>query len=524
MSNKSLFRYLICVFLLCVGMWSCTSPDPSPNTAVVGLRGDVDSFNELNAADSDALQMIKHLLFLSLMRLNEDLEHVPYLATSWEVSDDGRQVTFFLRNDVQWSDGEPTTADDVLFTYRTMTDPEVAYPAVSRFDLVDRAEKLDDFTVRFVLTQPYPNMLFDLNFPILPQHILGPLSPDERLTSSFNRKPVSNGPFVPHEWQANRAIVFHAFEQFALEKPRLERLIFSIIPDENVLLANLRNQTVDVVPRVSPDQLNSIQSDPHIRITSFEGKRFTFVGWNTARPLFSTLVRRALTHAINKQEIISTLLNGYGQPAIGPLTSMAWAYDSTLQDISYNPERARELLAEAGWIDRDADGTLENNDKEFEFTLKINIGSQQRQDVAVLVQSQLAAIGVRVRIERVEWNLFIDQVFGQKEFDAVVLTWDSNFTVDPKPLWHSKAITKGYNFVSYRNPKVDSLISAARYTASRELALPLWSEFQQIVINDCPYTFLFIPDEIIAYNRRLRGTEFDVRGFLTNSWQWSIEE
>ncbi len=502
----------------------CTHSEHSQqNNVVIGLRGDVDSFNELNASDSDALQIIDHMLFMSLIKLNEQFEHVPDLAKEWKITESGRRVTFVLRDDVLWSDGAPTTADDVVFTYNAMTNPDVAYPAVSRFDLVNKVEKVDDYTLQFYLTRAYPDVLYDLSFPILPKHVLDTLSVDELLTSSFNRNPIGNGPYVLQEWQANRAISFKASDQYVYGRPAIDRITFTIIPDEHVLLANLLSHDVDLVPRISPDNLNLLESDSDINITTFEGKRFTFVGWNTARPVFSLPIRRALSHAIKKQEIISALLGGYGKPAIGPLTSVAWAFDSSLQDIPYNPSLAKRLLAENGWQDRNGDGVREKNGKEFIFTLKINVGSQQRQDIAVLVQSQLAEIGVQVKIQRVEWNLFLDQVFGKKEFDAVVLTWDSDFTVDPTPLWHSQSIENGYNFVSYANERVDMLIEKARQAPSQEQAQPLWSEFQQIVINDCPYTFLFIPDEIISYTNRLSHTEFDLRGYLANCSNWAVK-
>ncbi len=508
------------IISLCV----CSAPKNNrKHSVVIGIRGDIDSFNELNASDSDALEIIDHMLFMSLMHLDEHLQPAPDLAKEWQFSDEGRTLTFVLRDDVMWSDGEPTTADDVIFTYNTMTDPQVAYPAVSRFELVESVEKVDDYTLRFHLERAYPDVLYDLSFPVIPKHVLDTLSVEERVTSDFNRHPIGNGPFVLQQWQADRAIIFQANEAYVYGRPKVDRITFTIIPDENVLLANLLAHDVDIVPRISPDNLELLKSDANVKITSFEGKRFTFIGWNTARPMFSRPIRRALTYAIDKDEIISVLLGGYGKPAIGPLTSVAWAFDSTLQDIPFNPGAAKALLAQNGWQDHDGDGILDKNGQDFQFTLKINVGSQQRQDISVLVQSQLAKIGVQVNIQRLEWNLFLDQVFGQKDFDAVVLTWDSNFTVDPTPLWHSDAIENGYNFVSYANPTIDSLMQKARNASSQEEAQPLWSTFQQIIINDCPYTFLFIPDEIIAYNSALKNAEFDLRGYLANCEQWSVE-
>ncbi len=497
---------------------------PIRDTVVIGLSGDIDSLNELTAADSDALQIIKNMLFMTLTRLDKRMQFIPCLAKRWEFSDNRRLLTFYLRQDVNWADGLKTTAEDVLFTYKLMVNPDVAYPAASRFELIKSVEKIDDFTIQFQLVHAYPDVLLDLQFPILPEHILGNLSPKQVLTSSFNRRPVGNGPFILQKWEANKAIYFAANKDFALGEPALDRIIFSIIPEETVLMTNLLTHKIDIIPRVSHEQLSKIENDQAIKTTRFESNKFTFIGWNGKNPVFTKPVRKALTSAINKNEIINTLLHGYGKPAIGPLTPMAWAFDSTLKDIKYDLVKAKSILADEGWFDSDDDGILEKNDKKLAFTIKVNSDSRQHQAVAVMVQAQLQKLGVKVNIERLQWNLFIEHVFKRKSFDAVVMTWESDLTVNPTPLWHSSAIKDGYNFVSYDTPRVDLLLEQARSAPDQEKARPLWREFQQIIIDDCPYTFLFVPDDIVAYNTRLANVEFDVRGFLSNVQYWKIQE
>ena len=488
-------------------------------TVFIGIRADFDSLNELNAADTDALQVIKYMLFMPLTRLDQDLNFEPYLAEKWELSENNRAVTFFLRKDVRWTDGRQTTAKDVLFTYDIATNPEVAYPAASRFDLVDRVVLVDDYTVRFELKKAYPDVLYDLQMPILPAHILESLSPENLLTTPFNRQPIGNGPFILAEWKANESIVFTANQEFPLGPPKLDRVVFSVIPDESILLTNLQAGTVDLVPRLTPENVRQLKSS-EITIRSFPGRIFTFVGWNLDRPILSRPVRRAFTHAISKKEIIETLLQGYGKPAIGPLTPMAWAYNEKQQDVPYDPAKAGELLSREGWIDRNGDGIRDKSADPLEITIKVNSASRLRQDVAVLIQAQLKKIGVRVRIQQLEWNVFIDQVFQESDFDGVILAWDTDFTVNPTDLWHSDAIKNGYNFVSYDNVRIDELLELGRNAANRETAQPYWDEFQQTIINDCPYTFLFIQDNIVAFNDRLQGCVFDLRSLLVNIHDW----
>jgi peptide/nickel transport system substrate-binding protein len=501
---------------------SCSNPLPrAKDTVVIGIRADLKTLNELNAADTDALQIIQHMLFMPLTRLDTDLNFTPWLAERWEFSELNTVLTYFLRDDVFWTDGAKTTAADVLFTYEIATNPDVAYPAASRFDLIDHIDMVDERTVRVHLKKAYPDILYDMQIPILPKHILGDLPVDSLLTSSFNRQPVGNGPFQLSEWKANQAIIFEANKNFCFGAPNLQRVVFSIIPDENMLLTNLQNGTIDLMPRLTPENSAQIKS-PNIVVESFAGKNFTFIGWNLKRTHLTRRVRRALSYAINKNEIIESLLGGYGHPANGPLTPMAWAFDNKLQDLEFDIELAQQLLQAEGWRDSDKNGIIDKNGTPFELSLKVNSDSRLRQDVAVLVQAQLKNIGVKVNIERVEWNLFIEHIFQNADFDAMILAWDSDFTVNPTPLWHSDAIANGYNFVSYVNPRVDELLTLGRNAADQQRAQPYWSEFQQIIIDDCPYTFLFIQDNIVAYNKRLQGCEFDVRSLYVNIHEWSI--
>ncbi len=510
------------MMLLWPPLWGQEDSSRYGGTVLIGLKGDFDSLNELRAADSDALQVIQFMLFRSLTRLDEHLQFAPDLAQSWRFSHGDSVVTFELRRDVRWSDGVPTTAEDVWFTWRLAIDPEVGYPAASRFDLVDTVIVAGRYEVQFRLRRPYPDVLYDLQMPILPKHVLEKIPPDSLSAAPFNRQPIGNGPFILKEWKANRRVVLEANPNYPPQRPYLNRVVFTIIPDETVLLNSLLTGEVDVVPSLTPLGFRQAQEHPQVRAIRYQGRNFTFVGWNNRHPFFTVQVRRALTHAINKQEIIQTLLQGFAQPANGPLLPFVWAYDPELPTLEFDPEKARRLLAEAGWQDTDGDGVREKNGQPFEFSLKTNAGNQIRRDVAVMIQAQLRQIGVRVNVDIVEWNLLIRQVFGEKDFDALILGWDADFTVNPAPLWHCRAIEEGYNLVSYCNPRVDSLLELGRSISDRERARPIWGEFQRIIVEEAPYTFLFIPDQLAGVRRRVHGVDMDVRGFLAGITGWWI--
>jgi len=491
-------------------------------TVVIGMRADFDSFNELNASDSDALRVINDLLFMRLTRLDENFEIVPHLAESWDFSEDHTILTYHLRDDVTWTDGTQTTAEDVLFTYQMAVHPQVAYPAVSRFDLTDRVEVIDPYTVRFTFKKDYPDALFDTQIPILPKHRFQDIPPEKISQSEFSRNPVGNGPFRLVEWMANRHVIFEFNPQFALGRPAIDRVIFSIIPDESTMLTNLITGTIDIVPSLSSQDYNRIQTIENLQELRFDGMGYTFIAWNQARSLFTKSVCRALTHAIDKREIITTLLEGYGKPAKGPLLPVVWAYDEDIEDLPFDPAASRNMLRNEGWEDTDGDGFLDKGDRRLELTIKTNTGSQVRRDVAVMIQAQLKRIGIKVNVQIVEFNLLLDQVFGEKDFDALVSGWDADFTVNPTDLFHSKAILNGYNFVSYASPRIDALLEMGREISDRKEAKTYWAEFQKRIIEDCPYTFLFITEKLAGHNKRIGGVKMDARGFLSNITEWQI--
>lgn len=528
-----LVYFLVLFLLTCCSKRNDTQPR---GAAVIGISGDFDSFNELNAASSDALQAIQYLLFMSLTTLDENLQFAPQLAESWEFAPGDTLLTFHLRKDVFWTDGVPTTSHDVLFTYQLAIDTTVAYPAASRFDQTAKVEVIDDFTVRFHFKRPYPDALFDTQMPILPKHLLEKIPRAEMAACEFNRKPVGNGPFKLAEWQANQRVVFEANPNYALGRPKLDRLVFQIIPEETVLMTNLLTGKSDMISSLTPLAFKQMEDrarraegrgqdaegDPPIRTVRYPGRNYAFIGWNNARPLFAKRVRQALTMAIDKKEIINTLLEGCGQPAIGPLLPFNWAYDKNLRDFPFDPAAAQNLLQQEGWRDSDGDGILDKQGKKLEFSLKTNADNQLRRDIAVMVQAQLKKIGVQANVEAVEWNLLLQQVFEQRDFDALISAWDADFAVNPSPLWHSAAIANGYNIVSYRNARVDSLLDQARRIADRRVAEPLWYEFQKIIVEDSPYTFLFAQERLAAVSPRVQNVKMDVRSWLANIGEWRI--
>ncbi len=499
--------------------------NPSSQVAVIGLTSDFDTFLELGTANSDALHVIEEMLFLTLCELDEKLDLQPRLAKSWQTSADGKAVTFTLRDDVTWSDGQATTAEDVLFTYQLARHPQVAYTGRDRLAEVDTVIVIDSKTIRFNFKKSYPDALLDLQIPILPKHILALVPPEQIRQCAFNRQPVGNGPFVLKEWRANDRVVFAANDRYFGGRPKLDRVVFRIVPEETVLLAGVRTGEIDLLPYVAPNKISEIAHTSELRVIKYPDRGYSFLAFNLQRPIFADRrVRQAISKAIHRRNLIEVLLNGNGRLIPGPIPPYFWAYDETLPTDVFNADAADELLNLAGWADRNEDGVREKGGQALTFTMKTNADNKLRSDALVMIQADLQKAGVQAQPELLEFGKLVEEVLQRRNFDTVLLSWKTGYAVDPSQVWHSEAIKNGYNLGSYSNPRVDSLLVAARQESDRAKAKPLWCAFQRLVAEDCPYVFLYNQENPAVVRQRLQNVKMDMRGYLINVEEWLVAD
>ena len=498
-------------------------PPVQGGTAVVSRVSDFDAFNQFTSTDFDTGQVLRYLLYMPLVRLDAEMNYEPYLAESMALSEDGLALTFRLRPDVTWHDGTPVTADDVVWSAETYMNPDLAFANSQYFQFIDRVEKVDDATVVFHFNARHSDALADfLEWTPMPRHLLQDVGPAEMRNAPFNRNPVGNGPFRFVSWTPNQQAVFEAYPEFALGPPHLDRIVFRVIPEQTTELAELLTGRVDMIRAVPPSESKRVEQTPGVRLLSYPSRSYTFLAWNTKDPLFSdATVRRALTLAIDRQRIVDALLFGYGRVATSDVLPFQWQFNEEMEPWPYDPERARQLLAEAGWSDSDGDGVLDRDGRPFRFTLETNQGNDLREDIIVIVQSNLKEVGIDVQPRLAEWNTLTDRL-KQKDFQAVVSGWSVDFKFDPSETLGCDAGV--YNYPSYCNPRADSLVQQALTTLDQEEARPLWMEYQRIIHEEQPYTFLYYLDERLGLSARLQGVEADARGNLVSAKDWWIAE
>jgi peptide/nickel transport system substrate-binding protein len=506
-------------------------------TLVVSASGELDQgMNAFTTSDYGAVQ---HQLFVNLMTLiqyDEELEPVPYLAESWEVAPDTTSVTFRLRDDVSWHDGTPTTARDVAFTYLRVTDPATAYPNAAFWDDYvvgeEGVEVVDSFTVRVRLARPHAGFMDPWRtLAVMPAHLLEEVPPAELAGHPFGtRCPVGNGPFVFDDHRPQERWSFVANPAFPTDlggRPFVDRYVFRIISEPTTQLTELLNGRTDVYISPPADHAERIREAPHLELLSFVFRDYVFVAWNARRPaLADPRVRRALTLGIDRSEIVEALLGPYGTVANTGVPPFHWAYDPAFEDaLPHDPQAARELLEAAGWVDRDDDGVRENGAGEpLRIGVKYNRGNQQRQSLAEIMQAQLADVGVEIVPEVVEWGTLLDQINDpeRRDFDGVVLGWANEFKLDDRDLFHSERIDQPSAWAGTRNPELDRLMDSLPRLMDREEARPVWSRYQEALIQEQPFTFLYFRQRLEGVNRRLRDVEMDVRGEWISIKDWWI--
>ena len=536
--KRSAAKALWLAFGLVIVLAACSGPDRDEGTVAVRHGQDVAAYGDILVegsigdasnlipvlATDNASHSISGLIFNGLVKYDRDLNIVGDLAESWDISKDGLVITFHLRKGVRWHDGQPFTAEDVLFTYRLTIDPKTPTAYAGDFLKVKKAEVLDAHTFRVTYDKPFAPALMSWGSSVMPKHLL---EGKDVTKSPLARHPIGTGPYRFKEWKTGQKIVLVYNPDYFEGRPFLDGRIMRIIPDMATMFLELRARGIDqmgLTPLQYTRQTENQYFRTHFRKYRYLSFSYTYLGFNLQNPMFADRkVRQALACAVNKEELIDGVLLGLGKEASGPFKPGTWQHNADVKRFPFDPKKTLELLAEAGWRDTDGDGILDKKGQRFEFELLVNQGNEVRAKTAEIVQRRLAEVGISVKIRVIEWAAFIKEFINKRRFDAVILGWTIPMDPDLYDVWHSsKTGPSELNFISYKNEEVDALLESGRSTFDRAERKRCYDRIQVILAEDQPYIFLYVPDALPIFNARVRGIDPAPIGIGHNVIRWYV--
>lgn len=547
------FKKIICLLIFIPLLISCKPEKPEvTNRIVIALNADVETINPLYAFTVDE-GTLTETLFLSLIQFEwnnniGDLIPKQMLAESWQWANDSSFVIFDLRNDVYWSDGHKFSAFDVVYSFDLYSDPKVQsrlYGSFKNFytddqnhvDTAKTFEILSPTKIKIKFFRGSSPSLLDVIFPILPKHVYEKINRESIPTAEINFNPITCSGYKLKKWERNQMIVLEANKKsFLYKNGMIDEVLFKIVPDYNSRLIQLNKGEIDFCELIQPADAADLKKQKNLIIKPVTGREYDYIGWNNIdgdyynktkniRPnkLFgSSKVRLALSYAVNRQEILSEYLNDYGQAAVTPVSPIFKSYfDETLKPIEFNPHKAKELLKEEGWQDLNKDGFLEKGNTNFNFTLFIPSGNPLREYASTIIKNNLKAVGIEMRVEKLELGAFIDNVI-EKKIDAWMASWYIQVPLELKSYWYSDLEKTPLNFSCYRNNDADRIMEKIEASMPSEEKINLIKKFQGLIYADQPAAFLYWTDNIIVHNRKMIDLTIDPLGAIQKIWEWRI--
>lgn len=463
---------------------------------------------------SDTDRDLTTLLYSGLMRLSAKDQLIPDLAENYSISEDGVTYTFNLRKDAVFHDDVPVTADDVIFTIKTIQDPAFKSPQLSHWDGVI-AEKVDQHTVTFTLAQAYNPFLYNTTVGILPIHLWQDVPAEEFAFHILNNQPIGSGPFELSRIERHRSgipsqYILKSFDKFTLSKPFIETFELNFYRNYEDALEALQNRSIDSLHGISSRSAYAVENtDEHmIHRISLPRAFGVFLNQSEAPALENTQVRRALSYAINRQSLINNVLSGYGKPLFGPIPQSLVDFTVHTPEIPElsasstfnNPQldTALSLLSEAGW-ERNTNGIIHKADNEEEI-LSLSLVTNSIPELvqsAEFVAKQWKTLGINVDLQIYEPNDVTQNVIRTRDFQSLLFGQVLDRNLDLYAFWHSsQRHDPGLNISGYANITVDKRLEEIRtlnHTAEREEKI---KEIEDEVVTDMPVIFLYSPELI----------------------------
>lgn len=505
-----------------------------------GVIGEPRHINPLLSQTNDADRDLASLIYSGLLKYNEQGKLIPDLAKSYEISSDGLTFTIYLKENVTWHDRQPVTAEDVIFTIHTAQNPD--YGSLQRINWQGvTVEKVNDTTVRFILKNKYAQFLSNLTLGIMPKHVWQDVKPINFSLSDSNLKPVGSGSFMFKKYRKDvlgriRAYELKSNEYYYDSKPYIDTIELKFYDTEEEMISDFNRNNIQSIGSISPKNIKKIKFKQRLTIQEIRMPRYFAVFFNPGQNkiLENKNVRLALSHATDKQQIINTILSGYGTPVNSPLIDGVLDINADVKKYPFDSEQAKKILAADGWVPLrqpadggpDEKGVLQKNKQRL--SIKITTSTwPELAEVANILKEQWAKVGVEVVTEALPTGQLQQAI---KERDYQALLFGEILTVDPDPfsLWHSsQKKDPGLNLALYDNKTADRLLEEARQTLNPLERMKKYDDFQKLMIDDAPAIFLYNPKFLYGQSKEIKGFDRNLISMPSDRFsgveKWYIE-
>lgn len=507
-------------------------------------RGDwsVDSFSTniktitpLVSSDLYASNVQSNVLESLITRNPDTLEWEGLIAKSWKISDDGLVISFQMREDVSFSDGQPLTAEDVVFSFDFIMTEAIQAPRERAYlEKIKAVKASGKYEVVFTFKEPYFEALsLAGGMSILPKHFYASYVKEPQKFNQSKGLLLGSGPYKltdPKNWTPDKGnIELVRNERYWGDVPAsFNRILWKVIQNDSARLTTYRNGDIDSYS-ARPVEYQELKKDEQLiaKSQNFEYMPptvgYSYIGWNQERAGKPTRfadkrVRQAMTYLTDVSRIIKDVQLNYAEPAVSPFSNTSKQHNGSLQPYPFNLAKAKALLTEVGYEDRNGDGVLEDKSgKPFEFKLTYFQANEDTKRMALLLKDLYARAGVRMIPFPQEWPVMLENL-GKKDFDAITLAWTSGIETDLYQIFHSsQAISNGDNYISYKNPELDKLIEQARRTVDESKRMPLWQSAERILYEDQPYTFMMRRKSLLFVDKRIHNLQMTKLGLNLGS-------
>jgi peptide/nickel transport system substrate-binding protein len=516
-----------------IAIWQLSSAALAVDNSqiVYGETTRLDSYDAYTVHEAPG-QRLGDLLFDSLVEVGAGGEYKPSLAKSWKVEDGGTAVLFELQSTASWHPDaagktELLKPEDVVTTIRLLLSNQSDIPNRERFSAIKTAEKASDTSVRIFFTRAMVDPLKATLFKILPHHVLG-AAPSLKRDSDFAKSPTGTGPYIFVKANNQGEVLLSANKKYFKGAPAIERIVMKSYADQSIMAQSLMYNSLDMITYVSPRDLGEVLGDAKLSVIPYDALSFSFFGLNTDRGILKDKrVRVALSHAINRQEMMEAFFQSKGRLISGPFPPTSWAYNLDVKPLAYDVERAKKMLKETGLVDKNNDGILETpagKEIVLSFAVPLSGESEMIKRIVLAYQGYLEAVGVKLDLQFMDWLVWKKKVLEEHDYDITIASWSFDDASNITSLFHSSSARPwGNNFVMYKNSEVDSLLTEADATNDPDKRRAIYHKLHTILADDAPYTYLWTLMHHAAHNTRVSGVRVEPFSFFKHIVSWQLE-